>query len=91
MISFDTPDESLDDRGFADVEREISVDVEGANGREIGFNGFWLEPPLTQEGDPLNDGCLVGGEDGVVGVEVLRIELDKFDERFLTGIVGRAS
>ena len=90
MVALDAPDEALNDRGLADVEGEISIDVEGTYGRQVGFNGLWLKPSLAEVGNPLDDGCLSGRQDGVIGVEVLRVEANKLDERFLTGTVGRA-
>lgn len=91
MVAFNASDEALDDGGFTGMEGQVSVDMHGTNGRQVGFNSLGLQALVAEGGDPFQDGCLGGGEDGVVCVEELGVESNKFDERFLTGIVGRSS
>ncbi len=58
--AFNSADEPLDDWGLANGKGEVSVDVEGTNGGQVGLNGLWLETLVTKMGDPFEDGCLSG-------------------------------
>jgi len=53
MKAFDSADKSLDGWRFASVKWEACVDMEGMNAGDVGFNGFGLQSPMTEEGNPL--------------------------------------
>jgi hypothetical protein len=83
VVALDTTYESLHDGRFRDCERQVSIDVEGTNGRQVALNCFGLNT-TSETGDPGHDGWLGSGQDGAVGI-VETMKFDMVNEGFLSG------
>jgi hypothetical protein len=84
--ALDPSDEALHDGQLANGEGEVSIDVEGAYGREVSLDGLRLDPS-GKAGDPGHDSGLGGRKNGAVSI-VHAVEPDEVDEATLVSAVG---
>lgn len=53
IVTLDTPDDPLDNRGFTQFKWETCINVHGTNTGDVGFNGFGHDPVITEEANPF--------------------------------------
>ncbi|KAF8885856.1 hypothetical protein CPB84DRAFT_1750049 [Gymnopilus junonius] len=84
-------DDTTENLRFASFEWKTFIDMEGTNGREVGFNCFGLEATLAKGRNPLEEDARRGREIFSRRVEELRVELSKVNKGLLPRGVGFSS